>query len=102
MRLLKIDKDSLTLSVSSVNERLKKLCKSGLQLFGMRETEYEVWLMFEPAEREETCFFLRVEDDSDTAREADILAHWQGNHLFVGELCLGGSELLALFKKRYD
>ena len=102
MKILKIDKDCLTVSVSSVNQRIKKICKSGMQLFGMRETEYEVWLMFEPAEREETCFFLRVEDESDSAREADILAHWQGNHLLVGELCLAECELLALFRKRYD
>jgi hypothetical protein len=102
MKLLKIDKDSLTVSVSSVNQRLRKICSSGMQLFGMRETEYEVWLMFEPAEREESCFFIRVEDDSESAREADILSHWQGNHLFVGELCLAESELLALFRKRYD
>ena len=102
MKIFRIDKDSLTVSVTSVNERLKKLSASGLYVFGMRETEYELLLMLEPAEREEKAFFLRIDDDSDAAYEANILSHWQGNHLFVGDLRLGGGELLALFRKRYD
>ena len=103
MRIFKFKKEDMVIDLEEINRRLAALNENAqrLQAFGVRETEHEVWVMMEPGENIEICHFQELDELSGPDLEESILGHWQGDHLFVGEVTPAPAYRVALYRKKY-
>ena len=103
MRILKFAKEDLIVDLEVQNERLVKLSKSStpLRAFGLHETEYEIWVFLEPAEKDELSFFQQVDLTNDREFESLVKSYWQGNQLLVATASLDQFVKISLVRKMY-
>ena len=103
MRILKFSKNDLIVDLDMQNERLVSFCKSSspMRAYGLHETNYEIWVFFEPADKQELVFFQQVDLSNEQNFEALVKSYWQGSQLLVASLSLDDFVNLSLVRKIY-
>lgn len=103
MRLLKFSKEDLIVDIENQNERLASFSKSSslMRAYGMHETAYEIWVFFEPTEKEELAFFQQVDKSDEQEFQALVKSYWQGSQLLIGTASLDEFVNLSLVRKVY-